>query len=202
MRSTGASLAPVPNRTVRPNAFPYSSGSGSGGIAPRARASHSTASPSAFGMLVRLNVRESRVIHDANRRDGLARPRREWCPGCAPAPPTARRVRGPRGSSGRRPRVTLTRVGRIAREVVARVARRREIAKRRVVVLLDQPGLAGSPAPRCANLASAFMRVTRDGRRAATAARGVVDAGRSTTRSSSSRFLGPTAAPRADPRGR
>ena len=42
-------------RQFMPKAFPYSSGTGSGGVAPRARASHSIASPSALGKLVRLN---------------------------------------------------------------------------------------------------------------------------------------------------
>ena len=51
-----------------PKASPYSSGKGSGGTAPRARASHSTASPRAAGKLVRLNTREYRLIHDTNRR--------------------------------------------------------------------------------------------------------------------------------------
>ena len=50
-RKTGASPPWVRNRKVMPKACPYSSGRGSGGTAPRARASHSTASPRAVGKL-------------------------------------------------------------------------------------------------------------------------------------------------------
>ena len=124
-----------------PKACPYSSGRGSGGTAPRARASHSTASPSAAREAGEAEGARVRLVHHANRRVerlGALDDRLQIARLANPlADPFETRADLPSRVVGG----CCRRRVRTAHEVVARVAFRRQVSKRRIVVLANQPGV-------------------------------------------------------------